>query len=120
MSFSVNGFGAGYGMGVGSAGSPGGYTGGISFDTINNTVNSLVKSSEDNLNTLLTTISQKENPSSTDMLTLQQGLMNWTTMVQTSSTVTKDLLRRAERNRSESGLSPPASREKRGPSWGNA
>ncbi len=91
MSFSVNGFGAGYGMGVGSAGSPGGYTGGISFDTINNTVNSLVKSSEDNLNTLLTTISQKENPSSTDMLTLQQGLMNWTTMVQTSSTVTKDL-----------------------------
>lgn len=64
--------------------------GGISFQTINQTLNKLLVSSENSLNTLLTSISQQQNPSTTDMLSLQQALEAWTTVIQTSSTTTKD------------------------------
>lgn len=40
---------------------------GISFETINSTLNSLVASSETSLSSLLTSISQKTDPSTTDM-----------------------------------------------------
>jgi hypothetical protein len=71
-------------LAVGAAG------GGISFGTINTTLNQLVGNAETSLNTLLTTVSQKADPSTTDMLSLQQGLENWTTMLEASSTATKD------------------------------
>ncbi len=67
-----------------------GAAGGISFGTINTTLNQLVSSSESSLSTLLTTISQKSDPSSTDMLSLQQALESWTTILEASSTTTKD------------------------------
>lgn len=63
---------------------------GISFETINSTLNSLVASSETSLSSLLTSISQKTDPSTTDMLSLQQALESWTTVIQASSTATKD------------------------------
>jgi hypothetical protein len=65
-------------------------SGGISFSTINNTLIQLVQSSESSLSTLLTTISKKSDPSTTDMLNLQQSLEAWTTIIQASSTTTKD------------------------------
>jgi type III secretion protein F len=65
-------------------------TGGITFNTINSTLNQLVADSENSLSTLLTSISQQANPSSTDMLNLQQALENWTTILESSSTTTKD------------------------------
>ncbi|MEJ0035272.1 MAG: EscF/YscF/HrpA family type III secretion system needle major subunit [Gammaproteobacteria bacterium] len=65
--------------------------GGIDFGTINSTLNQMIQSSEGSLNSLLTTVSQKPTPSTTDMLSLQQALQNWTVMIQTSSTTTKDL-----------------------------
>ncbi len=64
--------------------------GGISFNTINSTLNQLVVASESSLSSLLTSISQKSDPSSTDMLSLQQALESWTTILETSSTTTKD------------------------------
>jgi len=64
--------------------------GGIDIGFINSTLNQLVSASEGSLNTLLTTIGGKANPSVTDMLSLQQGLQNWTVTIQASSTVTKD------------------------------
>ncbi len=67
-----------------------GAAGGISFATINSTLNQLVQTSENSLSSLLTSISQKANPSTTDMLSLQQALQNWTVMIESSSTTTKD------------------------------
>ncbi len=67
-----------------------GAAGGISFSTINATLNQLVTTSESSLSTLLTTISAKSDPSTTDMLSLQQALENWTTILQASTTTTKD------------------------------
>ncbi|HLA73997.1 MAG TPA: EscF/YscF/HrpA family type III secretion system needle major subunit [Steroidobacteraceae bacterium] len=64
--------------------------GGLDLGTINGAMNNLLTSTENSLNTLLTTISAKENPSVTDMLSLQQGLNNYTVTIQTSSTITKD------------------------------
>ena len=64
--------------------------GGISFQTINQTLNKLLESSENSLSTLLTSIGAMSNPSTTDMLSLQQALESWTTIIQTSSTTTKD------------------------------
>jgi hypothetical protein len=63
---------------------------GISFGTINSTLNQLVQSSENSLGSLLTSISGKANPTTTDMLSLQQALENWTVCIQASSTTTKD------------------------------
>lgn len=63
---------------------------GISFGTINSTLNRLVSSAEDSLNSQLTEISAKSDPTTTDMLSLQQGLQNWMTMIEMSNTTTKD------------------------------
>lgn len=67
-----------------------GAAGGVDIGFINSTLNQVVQSTEGSLNTLLTTIGSKDSPSVTDMLSLQQGLQNWTVTVQASSTVTKD------------------------------
>jgi|GEM_PF-2258497 len=64
--------------------------GGITFQTVNTTLNALLTTTESKLSDLLTTISEKDNPSTTDMLSLQQSLAEWTTVIQASSTTTKD------------------------------
>ncbi len=64
--------------------------GGLDLGLINGTMNNLLTSTETNLNTLMTTIGAKYSPSITDMLSLQQGLQNWSVSVQASSTITKD------------------------------
>jgi hypothetical protein len=65
-------------------------SGGIDLGTINGTMNNLLTSTDNNLNTLMTTIGAKDSPSITDMLSLQQGLQNWSVSIQASSTITKD------------------------------
>jgi type III secretion apparatus needle protein len=65
-------------------------TGGIDLGTINGSLSHLSQATEDNLNNLLTTIGAKDSPSVTDMLSLQQGLQNWSVTIESSSTVTKD------------------------------
>jgi Type III secretion needle MxiH, YscF, SsaG, EprI, PscF, EscF len=67
-----------------------GVSGGLDLGTINGTMNGLLTSSENSLNTLMTTIGSKDSPSITDMLSLQQGLQTWSVSVQASSTIVKD------------------------------
>ncbi len=67
-----------------------GIQGGIDIGTINSTLNQLVQSSEGSLTALLTEVSGKESPSTTDMLSLQQALQSWTVVIQATSTTTKD------------------------------
>jgi len=67
-----------------------GYGGGVTFGMINSTLNQMVQSADSSLSTQLTTISQKANPSSTDMLSLQQALENYTVVIEASATTTKD------------------------------
>ena len=67
-----------------------GVSGGLDIGTINGAMNGLLTSSENSLNTLMTTIGAKDSPSITDMLSLQQGLQTWSVSVQASSTIVKD------------------------------
>lgn len=64
--------------------------GGIDLGSINGTMNNLLTNTENSLNTLMTTIGAKDSPSITDMLSLQQGLQNWSVSVNASSTIVKD------------------------------
>ncbi len=75
----------------GSAAAPTGLgSGGITIASINSTMSTLVQSTETNLNTLMTTIGGEASPSVTDMLSLQQGLSNWSVTIEATSTITKD------------------------------
>jgi len=68
----------------------GGYGGGVTIGLINSTMNQMELSAENTLSNELTTISQKQNPSATDMLSLQQALENYTVVIEASATTTKD------------------------------
>jgi hypothetical protein len=64
--------------------------GGLDLGAINGTMNNLLTSTETSLSTLMSTIGAEASPSITDMLSLQQGLQNWSVSVESTSTITKD------------------------------
>jgi type III secretion protein F len=60
----------------------------LTFDTINRTINVAVQSRELELQR---TIQGLQNPTTQDLLVLQQQLQQWTLMTNTQSTVVKEI-----------------------------
>lgn len=60
----------------------------LTFDTINRTINVAVQSRELELQR---TIQGMQNPTTQDLLVLQQQLQQWTLMTNTQSTVVKEI-----------------------------
>ena len=61
----------------------------LTFGVINDTVFNVVKSTESNFKSTISGLG--ENPTTTDLLMVQQGVQQWTLMVQIQSTVTKEI-----------------------------
>lgn len=64
---------------------------GMSLSAIGTLLNTASNTMESNLQTNLTALAAKTDPSTADMLVMQQALQQWTLMVQTQSTVVKEL-----------------------------
>lgn len=62
---------------------------GITFDTIVTPINNGVMAQEANLRSVVASIGQ--NPSTLDMLNMQQAMTKWSMMIQLQSTLIKEL-----------------------------
>lgn len=63
----------------------------ISFSSINQTLHTVAQKMETNLANTLQDISSKEDPTTADMVKMQQEMQQWTLMIQTQSTMVKEL-----------------------------
>ena len=63
----------------------------VTFGSINSTVTKASETQENNLQTQLTAVSQKSDPTAEDLLAVQTSLQQWTLMIQVSTTVNKEL-----------------------------
>lgn len=62
---------------------------GLSFDFLNNSIAGVVQSKESELRTLIASLGA--NPSTADLLALQQQVQQWTLTTQVQSTVIKEV-----------------------------
>jgi type III secretion protein F len=62
---------------------------GLSFDYLNNSVANVVQTKESDLRTLIGSLGP--NPTTADLLSLQQQVQQWTLMTQVQSTVIKEV-----------------------------
>jgi type III secretion protein F len=63
----------------------------ITFGSINSTVTKAAETQESNLQSQLTAVSQKSDPTAEDLLGVQTSLQQWTVMIQVATTVNKEL-----------------------------
>lgn len=64
---------------------------GINFETVNRTIAQAVTSREASLRNTIADVGSRENPSSVDLLIMQQEIQQWSMMIQIQSTVVKEL-----------------------------
>jgi len=64
---------------------------GINFDLVNRTLYSAVTARETDLRSTIERVGNLDNPSTTDLLLMQQDVQQWSMMIQIQSTVVKEL-----------------------------